>query len=652
MTATAEPTVEDRSGAAPTELSGRPIAALVEGGAAAVALAVFAFHVMPGAGGRDTSQLAVALLTATACFVATRAWRRLSMVTVGAMTAVCVAAFAVCQVAPTAGAGLRTASFYVLGALTFGVVAAFCRTPARRAATAVAAGLLGVLQFSQALLPWLAGGDPDRLMIGTFYWHNQFGAYLLGTGLVAGVTAVFGERTWRRPAAIIAPLCAAGVLLSGSRGSILVLSTGWLVVAAAAALQRAGRRPALLRWLLVTGLSAVALSGLTSGLLMPTGGSATGALQSRTESSDGSLRYRIVTDQAAVAVILEHPWVGAGFDSFAQAGSPHLPVGFTRSPYVHNGYLQVAEEGGLLLATPFLVALALAVRAVWSRLRRSWRTATDDWPRTAAAVGAGGLLVHAAVDMDWSYPGLVVLTALLLALAAGDGPARHTTPASARARGVAVLAAVLTLAGLGAAAGIVRWEKIRQPARWPVAAADWLAEDRSLFTDPRPDVAVINAAVPRHFVGSIQLPHAVVAASLERTGRVAAVDGALQLMRAQAYVALGRADVGVRLAASVVDAQGGNRPHLVGEYAELLAAVGRRDEGISLVTSALTRNQRGPAALQWGLVETLVRLDPSLDDEGARCAAAFVAATVERPRGGTDLAVPTARDGCPAAVPD
>jgi hypothetical protein len=196
----------------------------------------------------------------------------------------------VCLVSPTAGAGLRTGAIYVLAALTYASVAAFCRTPARRTAAAVTVALLGLLQLTQALTAWLPGMDPSRLMIGTFFWHNQFGAYMLGTGLTAGVIAVIGDRTWRRITTAITPLCMAGVLLSGSRGSILVLAAGWLAVGGLAVAQRGGALCGVRRWLLVTALAAVAVTALTSSLFFARSAAPTAAVESSRRRVDREQR--------------------------------------------------------------------------------------------------------------------------------------------------------------------------------------------------------------------------------------------------------------------------------------------------------------------------------------------------------------------------
>jgi tetratricopeptide (TPR) repeat protein len=476
---------------------------------------------------------------------------------------------------------------------------------------------------------------------------------MLGTGLTAGVIAVIGDRTWRRITTAITPLCMAGVLLSGSRGSILVLAAGWLAVGGLAVAQRGGALCGVRRWLLVTALAAVAVTALTSSLFFARSAAPTAAVESRgAGSTESSVRYRILTDRAALAVIGEHPWTGAGFDSFFTAGSPHMPVNFTRSPYVHNGYLQAAEEGGLLLAVPVLTSLAAAGWAAARRRGRSWRQLAGDWPRVACAAGAAGLLAHAAIDMDWSFPGLVVLTVLLLGVAGGESALRTAAPARLGCIAASLLAVLALTLGVGSAAGVAHWQQARRLERTdPTSQATTAARQFGVFRDPKVDAAVLTAAVPRSFAGTVTMPHDVVADSLARTARLATVDGALQMQRAQAYVALGRPEEAVRLAAELAAEQSGNRPFLVSEYAEILASVGRHGEAVDRLAEALEDNADEPATFRWHLVATLQRIDPGASATRAWCAAAAVAASAERPPELAALALPAMPTTCPTAVP-
>jgi predicted Zn-dependent protease len=172
-----------------------------------------------------------------------------------------------------------------------------------------------------------------------------------------------------------------------------------------------------------------------------------------------------------------------------------------------------------------------------------------------------------------------------------------------------------------------------------------------VFRDPRVYARVLAAAVPLEFAGTVTEPHAVVAESLIRTARLAVVDAALQMQRAQAYVALGRPEEGVRLAAELVAEQATNRPFLVSEYAEILAAVGRHRDAVDRLADALEGTAHGPAIFGWHLVATLQRIDPAGSARRAWCAAATIVASGDRPAGLAALILPAMPTSCPSVVP-
>jgi O-antigen ligase len=95
--------------------------------------------------------------------------------------------------------------------------------------------------------------------------------------------------------------------------------------------------------------------------------------------------------------------------------------------HAHNEYLQIAAEGGVLLAMPAAVAVVAGIRQIARRLRR------DDTPIFWLRVGAASGLVAVAVQSVWET-GLrmaanAALFALLAAIALHDtGEARHKTP--------------------------------------------------------------------------------------------------------------------------------------------------------------------------------------------------------------------------------
>lgn len=396
--------------------------AYVEVGAAVVVLLAYAVRVVPAAGGRGGVALQIGLASTVAAFVLTRAWRFLGRKTLVLLAVLPGCALAVAVLTPAGSAGVKAAMSYAYASSTFGFVAAFARTRARRIAIGAAVSALGIQQFAMALGPWLGGRDASRRIVGTFYWHNQFGAYMLAAAIVAGVLGVFGSGLLRTSSLLVAPVCAAMVLLSASRGSLLLLVAGWLMVGAVAAAQLQGRAGALLRW----GLMAVAVAGvvtvLTSPLCFPNAarsGSGVSAVQRRggEQAAESNAGFRVAHDRAALAVFREHPLIGVGFDGYRTAGAPHLAPNVTGSPYVHNGYLQAAVDGGLLLAIPLLIALWGATRAWLPTARRRWRSLSTSPIEAACTAAAVALLMHSAIDMDWMYPALVALLATLLAAA-------------------------------------------------------------------------------------------------------------------------------------------------------------------------------------------------------------------------------------------
>jgi hypothetical protein len=254
--------------------------------------------------------------------------------------------------------------------------------------------------------------------------------------------------------------------------------------------------------------------------------------------------------------------------------------------------------------------------------------------------------------MDWSFPGLVVLTVLLLGVAGGESALRTAAPARLGRIAASLLAVLALTLGVGSAAGVAHWQQARRLERTdPTSQATTAARQFGVFRDPRVDAAVLTAAVPRSFAGTVTMPHGVVADSLARTARLATVDGALQMQRAQAYVALGGPEEAVRLAAELAAEQSGNRPFLVSEYAEILASVGRHGEAVDRLAEALEDNADEPATFRWHLVATLQRIDPGASATRAWCAAAAVAASAERPPELAALALPAMPTTCPTAVP-
>jgi putative inorganic carbon (hco3(-)) transporter len=80
----------------------------------------------------------------------------------------------------------------------------------------------------------------------------------------------------------------------------------------------------------------------------------------------------------------------------------------------HNEYLQIAAEGGVLVALPVLAVLAAAVRLAWRRLREDRRAIC--WLRVGAAAGLSGAGVQGLFETGLRIPANALLAALLAAI--------------------------------------------------------------------------------------------------------------------------------------------------------------------------------------------------------------------------------------------
>jgi O-antigen ligase len=96
----------------------------------------------------------------------------------------------------------------------------------------------------------------------------------------------------------------------------------------------------------------------------------------------------------------------------------------------HNQYLQIAADGGLLLAVPVVVGLIALVAGGVRRLRED-RTGMF-WIRLGAAAGLAGVLIQGFWETGLRAPGNAVLSAVVAAILLHEplaiGRTTHTTP--------------------------------------------------------------------------------------------------------------------------------------------------------------------------------------------------------------------------------
>jgi O-antigen ligase len=454
VTITAIPAVAD--GHSPESTAPWDLAVVARHLSVAAAALWWAFGLTHATGGRDPRVLTVGIVLAVVALLCVAPWRTLSGRSLALAATVSVAPVLVCLIDPTHWFGASQAATYGYSAALFITVRAYASTSSRRLALLGLVFAAAVAQVGWSMIAWVGGGDPAGLLVGTFYWHDQFAAFLLAPAVIGAGLAAVGTGQLRLAGVLVAVLGSAGVVLSTSRSTMALLVAGWLVAGVLAVLSAAGVRARLMagvRFGAVAGLAALVTVVLPGpplfthriGALAST--AARGATQSLASNSDS----RVVFWKQALTVFRHHPLLGAGFGSFGRQSGRLAPNASAHSTLVHSGVLQPLSDGGLLLAFPFLLACALVGLGLLHRLLPyAWRA--DHGAVTLVAIGALLLAVHSAVDFDWTYPSLMAMSAILAAIALAWSPTEpivHATGSRTTVSFVACLvlaAAALVLA--------------------------------------------------------------------------------------------------------------------------------------------------------------------------------------------------------------
>lgn len=375
-----------------------------------------------------------------------------------------------------------------------------------------------------------AAREPQAAFLGP----NQFAGFLVLALPLALGAAVDARR--RGLAALAAPVATLGfgaacLALTGSLGAWVAAVAAAVAFIALALTRQRGRRAAVA---LAAGGAALLLALV---LFTP--------LLEKAAQRSHSLHVRRIYWQAAARLVAERPLLGAGLGNFEEHYGRLKGDVQQETRQVHNDYLQVlAETGvvgflafagfllfGLRRATaaeapppddapplpPWILPVAgaaafllLTVRfggdlslfgagAAWTLT--AWAAqksgAPGPWTRIGVAAGFLGLLLHLAVDFDWVDPGVALAlgsgVALLLAYGTGGVDVRLPAPACAAAASVLALigAPLFILAGPALAADRELAEA--RAAEDPVAAAA-LAEAAQGHNPLQADAYVVYAA--------------------------------------------------------------------------------------------------------------------------------------------------------------
>lgn len=132
----------------------------------------------------------------------------------------------------------------------------------------------------------------------------------------------------------------------------------------------------------------------------------------------GSVQTRVRVWNDTLAVLRDFPLAGTGLNTFGtsmivyQTGS--RDVSFQEA---HSDYLQLAAEGGILLAIPIIVAAVLFVRAVRRRFAADEDDRVTSWVRFGAVAGVIAMALQSLVEFSLQMPGNAAMFVVLLALA-------------------------------------------------------------------------------------------------------------------------------------------------------------------------------------------------------------------------------------------
>jgi O-antigen ligase len=265
------------------------------------------------------------------------------------------------------------------------------------------------------------------------------------------------RRGWLIAALAIAPVLAAGVVMSRSRAAWLACTAAGVTLLAAAALAgelapgRSRRRLGALAAALAVGAAAAVL--VPNRLDWRSDAPYLESLRGVADYRSGSGRGRLVQYRHTLEMLRDHPLVGVGpgnwvvaYPRYTRPGDPAFAPGqpVPTNPWPSSDWVGIAAERGFpALALLVMAGVLLTARAV-SRL-------TGDRDASAAAIGGLALLavtlVIGCVDAQLllPVPTLLVMGGLGALLPAGIGAVRFTPDERTRriAAGAAVAAACI-----------------------------------------------------------------------------------------------------------------------------------------------------------------------------------------------------------------
>lgn len=328
-----------------------------------------------------------------------------------------------------------------LGVMIAGGAAGLGVTEARRLAAGVLilAAIVAFISIVQRATPngriyWLWEPRFQNTAWGPFVNRNHFAGWMVmaisaGLGYFVAVSsrAMRGIKGWRSRVVWLSSSEATSVVLGGlalalmgfslvrtaSRSGLICFVASMLVVSFALVNSRAHsgtrrRRMALVGYIVCLALATVVWTGLP-------------LIANRFTYSDTatpfSLGGRAALWSTAIEIARRFPLTGTGLNTYTHVTPFFQRTTTPNSDEVHNDYLQLAAEGGLLVGIPVVVFVMLFVREVRLRFRTGNHNLISYWLRVGAVAGLVAIAVQESVEFSLQLPGNGVMFAMLCAIA-------------------------------------------------------------------------------------------------------------------------------------------------------------------------------------------------------------------------------------------
>ena len=335
----------------------------------------------------------------------------------------------------------RMQLFIVIGALlAYLILTLVITAPKMRRILFIGVIILSLFQLYPALIQFTQGNGWMPLdwahrragqgwrASGFFISPNNFAGFMELASLMAASLALWGRSSWvpRMLFAYASMATAAGVIISGSRGGYLSLTAGLGVILILSLLAWGRQREKNL-------LGAVAVGG---GLLMIVTAGLVWALQSSAVSEriaqiNDPENMRLLLWKSALQQFNLSPLLGTGGFSFLYFGRLFRDPLVQNDPiHVHNDYIQLLADYGLVGATLLLLLLGLQLRAGISGFshllgKSDAREPVSYGDRLPLMIGAlAGLaayIVHSVVDFNMQLPLNAIVMSMLLGIITNPG---------------------------------------------------------------------------------------------------------------------------------------------------------------------------------------------------------------------------------------